>query len=868
MKKLIALLLVFVMLLTLSAIPATAAESTVKIGYYSSLVKKVKSFDGIANINDFNAQASTKVYKITDAAGLKKLAEIVNGGNTLEGYVIYLANDITEVGKFTPIGANTSATTLGSNDVAADTYFKGTFDGQGHTVDGLVISDEGIAIPEGQTALYADLGLFGNTQFATVMNVIIGANCTVSGNGCGAGLIGRGYETQVYNVLSKATVTAPVAGGIVGYMIDNGSTEQKMTNCENEGSITGNNAAGGICGWNGSHMPVTRCRNEGSVVITKQNGADRNIGCAGIIGRLTRGSQSTLKDCINNGNISGTVNVGGILGYVRFAKLVNCYNYGTVTGTSADTTGNMFGAQFKVYFPDNANANAHIAELVNSESRIGQTDASLGVADVLATGDETFGAALPGADGGEEEDSEGAGFTNIAQNPGADNIGYSSARVEAVDLAGVVDMVNYDTAPLGQSLFKISTPEGLVKLAYAVNHQFASFAGCTIYLTNDIDMSGVTDFVGVGGVSQLSDVNGNPSKTFCGTFDGLGNMIENLHILNKNPTIETVGLFACSNGATIKNLIIGKNCSFIYQGTNNDTMVGALIGQSRGNVTIDNCWIRATVKGRYWTGGVIGRVTTGSTTVVNSTFSGDVTAQGGGAVGGFLCITGSPYTFTNCRSAGVVTLKTAQVGTSLYNAAAGFVGRSNNGVADTKMIYDHCVNNSTINTPGNAGGFAGILRYTATFVECVNYGHFAVTEDLPKTGALVAAYFTQGYTANVTNVETVADMAGQPDPTFYLELDYQPDYTPVADVPANPSKPPEETTEPSGGDDKDTETTAPDPSTDTADGETTAADETTAEDDGTEGDQKGCKSTAGIGAVALLMILGGAGVTFMKKKED
>lgn len=67
--------------------------------------------------------------------------------------------------------------------------------------------------------------------------------------------------------------------------------------------------------------------------------------CGGIMGCV---SVSSTKDviieyCYNTKNISGTSNVGGILGYGGiYPKVYNCYNYGNITSSGSVTNGTKY----------------------------------------------------------------------------------------------------------------------------------------------------------------------------------------------------------------------------------------------------------------------------------------------------------------------------------------------------------------------------------------------------------------------------------------------------------------------------------------------------------------------------------------------
>ena len=109
-----------------------------------------------ADINWYNDSESS--FKISTPEQLAGLAQLVNGGNTFEGKTITLANDIVlnegvlkENGELNGDGSNFKQwTPIGEGFQRSDTYlfffqFKGTFDGNGHTVSGIYINNSSFA---------------------------------------------------------------------------------------------------------------------------------------------------------------------------------------------------------------------------------------------------------------------------------------------------------------------------------------------------------------------------------------------------------------------------------------------------------------------------------------------------------------------------------------------------------------------------------------------------------------------------------------------------------------------------------------------------------------------------------------------------
>lgn len=149
-------------------------------------------------------------------------------------------------------------------------------------------------------------------------------------------------------------------------------------------------------------------------------------------------------------------------------------------------------------------------------------------------------------------------------------------------------------------------------------------------LTNNIDMSGVTNFIPIGGWNS-NGTSYSDTKYFKGNFNGNGKIISNLTIL-KDSTVssnEYIGLFGLveANGL-VKNLGIvnartrgyenvGTICGRIDNGTiencystglvGGNNIVGGLIGNSDGGI-VKNCYSTANVYGVTYVGGFAGNL--------------------------------------------------------------------------------------------------------------------------------------------------------------------------------------------------------------------------------------------------------------------
>ncbi len=231
-------------------------------------------------------------YEIATADDLYEFAIKVNEGDNTACAV--LTADITLIDtNWTPIGNDSN-------------QYKGTFDGDGHTITGLSVDIQS------DNTIYA--GLFGFLgEGGTIKNLgLADSKITCSGN-------------RVY------------AGGVCGW--NTGTIE----NCYNTGDVSGTSEygfvyAGGVCGWNTG--TIENCYNTGDVSGTSEYGF---VYAGGVCGLNDYG---TIENCYNTGDVSGTGtrtdasgHAGGVCGCNDYGTIENCYNTGEVSGTGTSTDG-------------------------------------------------------------------------------------------------------------------------------------------------------------------------------------------------------------------------------------------------------------------------------------------------------------------------------------------------------------------------------------------------------------------------------------------------------------------------------------------------------------------------------------------------
>lgn len=280
-----------------------------------------------------DAEKAANALEISTAAELASFRDRVNAGMSYEGLTVKLTADIdlSTQGNWNPIGnryalnGGTSVDTTEEDNKAYRKAFKGTFDGQGHTISGLFINSNAEnykapkAAPKGgnkNTSSYA--ALFGYVDNATVKNFTI--NGTVLGTDV-AGVIGiLGDKCTVDSIVSNVTV-----GGQIG---------------ENEEALLRGKAGGIINMTKGAGSTIKNCINNGDVRSDESNVENRGDYAGGIIA-LIQHDNITIENCKNTGNISTyNYHVGGIVGgaartdgTIFNVTIENCENEGAITST-------------------------------------------------------------------------------------------------------------------------------------------------------------------------------------------------------------------------------------------------------------------------------------------------------------------------------------------------------------------------------------------------------------------------------------------------------------------------------------------------------------------------------------------------------
>lgn len=238
------------------------------------------------------AGTETDPYLLSTKDELCAISEKIAKGYTFKNKFFKMTADIdlSEVENWTPIGTSR-------------TQFDGTFDGDGHKIENLTSTSNGLFGYAGTNSVIKNVGVASGT-----------VGTPDSYGSWRGGIVGWSNGADIINCFNGATVYASgYSGGVVGTVRDGG--ESLIEGCYNVGTVVGkNDGIGGIVG----HIDTTREQGGTSVCVT-------------------------LKNCYNLGSVSGNGTVGGIVGKIQDGHTFeNCYNGGAVSATN-EKVGGIYG---------------------------------------------------------------------------------------------------------------------------------------------------------------------------------------------------------------------------------------------------------------------------------------------------------------------------------------------------------------------------------------------------------------------------------------------------------------------------------------------------------------------------------------------
>ena len=265
--------------------------------------------------------------------------------------------------------------------------------------------------------------------------------------------------------------------------------------------------------------------------------------------------------------------------------------------------------------------------------------------------------------------------------------------------------------------YHFTTAEQLAGLAQLVNDKTASvsFEGKTIYLDNDLDLSG-SQWTPIGDGS-------NHVRFFAGTFNGQHHKIMNLnHHYTGNEVVRN-GLFGVvSDGGTLKNLlVIDADID-----SNDGSLIAGILADWVNGGTVENCYTSGKIEnnvGSKFVGGLIGQCTwstqvkgCGSDAKVISTESNEDDVDTVGGLIGQWENSADSSSITDCWFGGSVSCN------NVYSAVGGILGANFENFSGNKpgVIIKNCIvatKNITCTEPGNITWITAVVKTHVT--DCI-----------------------------------------------------------------------------------------------------------------------------------------------------
>ena len=560
-------------------------------------------------------------YVISSTDGLDMLAKVVNGtdgytANTFEGKFFKLGADITYTHISEWNNANSTEnnyTAIGRLSVNKFYTFMGTFDGGGYTVSGIRI------YKKDATDANSFQGLFGRIGENGIVRNITLDDSRITGN----------------------TWSGGIAGNNVGTVDNCHVTDQVLIHTLSTGDMHG-----GIAGRNSGLL-----KNSTSAATLSANSVN-----AKEYGGIAGYNLGTVRNCLAVGTSISSQNqyVGAIVGVNDGGTLVSNYYRNCTVGSTANAINVGVGGESSS--ADQAGARSvHSLTLPTGVTATGES-VTIGT-DTYYARYTTVTLNIP----------TGSVMSSVSYNDGTDhNITGNTFTMPAADvtvsatLTDLWDITSDKDGTTAEKAYTITTTAGLDLLATLVNGG-NNFDGKYFKLGADITYTNTTDwnddsstennFTAIGGYFD------GHWRYFGGTFDGQNHTVRGIRIYKGGITSadSNQGLFGCTSGATIRNVILA------------DARITGMqnVGGIAGFIT-DNAG----------TGGIVENCRVGSDVCIHAVA--DNASNHGGVVGG--CNDG---TISGCVSSATLTVTYGLTGINSYG---GIVGYLNGDMSDCLSI--------------------------------------------------------------------------------------------------------------------------------------------------------------------------------------
>jgi len=741
---------------------------------------------------------------ISTKEDLDAIRNNLNGKYYLAEDIVFTPDDFSENGSFynngngwMPIGSESSS-------------FSGIFNGNGHSISGLVIDID--------TADAFSVGLFGYSSGTIEDLMVVRSNYTMctsaSGRSYAGGIVAyqdggtvRGCLAEItISVTSTGSYSYPYTGGLVGYA-DNDTI---IENCRNKGGVSvsceSSSYTGGITGEVRTDAYITACVNEGEISGGKYTG--------GIAGETY---YATISNSKNNGAINGAYCTGGIVGYASYySDILYCFNTGNIVAASAVTANSTLAYAY--------------AGGIGGEVSRGTISNCYNTGEIKAEVARTTGAKAGGIVGRSSDDvsncynvgtvksdnealgicastdsMNGGSFSNcyylntcsdgVAGSVRDTTVSFSAEQALVTDTYAGFDFVNVwemgtnNSHPFPQLIsnkhnistsndeescfaggngtilnpYEIATKEQLNRVRdYSADGKWFVLVSDLQFDKSDFAEGGAFYNNGQGWLPIGSD----KDDPFTGGFDGNNHKITGLQSNIVGNGNLYVGLFGYCDGAIFDLYLADVSITGTITGSDNSVWAGGVCGYLASG-TVEGCTVSGSVaayetcvesqdKSKAYAGGLAGESNNGTFTncinlaQVTALADSRATSSGGGSWATFSYAGGivSKTTGTISKSYNTGKISAEAMGNYAYATAGGIVASSNN---DISMCYNTGMVRAVGNPNNGAAGIAASYS-NGTLSNCYNTGY--ITSDGNVAG--IVEYLSSGTVSSVYNVGEIS----------------------------------------------------------------------------------------------------------------
>ena len=751
MKKRISLFLVFAMLVTLLvplAVTTVSADDPTLITDQASFVSAIAT--NSVKDSDGKATGSFKLANDITISGTWNFTTAFRGELDGDGHTITFADGaVINGGLFQVVGANAYIHDLQIAQAGSATWTLQTgLSGSVNACLGGVVGLSGAGVVNGANSWGNESFVSGSANKVRIENVTVTINMDVTGSAVNASVGGIVGEVGIYTEVTNCAFNGYISDATNRYV--NGNTDSYS----NQNS-TVRSAYGGMVGFcfRRSVVVISECINNGNITGYGQEG-----GILGIVSPAWNGNDAfnatTIQRCINTGTITclattSTCNVGGIAGFIfvkngASATVRSCINRGALAKADGD---------------------AHVTGIVGALRRgadnafqlIGNLqDSNVNPGSQIAQALEGSGAVLC------ENNFSVGGSTGSMYTTVADAEAYAAAYVTLN--AAYPDVYVY----LNDQISLAWAESGAVVGEYVMITNQASFVSAiATNSVKDADGKATGKFKLAADITISGDW--NFTTIFRGELDGDGHTIT----FADGATI-TGGLFTMvSANAYIHDLSIAQEGSATWILQTGDGKVNYFLGgvagfAGAGVVNGANSW-----GNESYVSSEANKVRFENVTV---TLNMDVTGNTPNAsVGGIVGEIGLYTEITNCVFNGYISDATERTGNdstssqdgdahnggtkrSAYGGIAGF------GYREAVVVITECINNGNITGYGQEGGIFGAVSpawgssgtfKSTTIQRCINNGTITCNLTTAAGGVGGISAYLYGRRKNNTTVNVL-----------------------------------------------------------------------------------------------------------------